>query len=97
MARKNIAGLRKRIDSVDRKITRLLLRRARMVKAIGSLKRKKHLPVVDRSREKRIEERIEALRTDGRTKEAIKKVYRAIFRGFYDIEEGDRTENGHEC
>ncbi len=68
-----------------------------MVEAIGALKRKKNLPVVDRSREKRIEERIEALRTDGRTKEAIRKVYRAIFQGSYDIEKGNRTGNGKGC
>lgn len=68
-----------------------------MVKEIGALKRTKNLPVVDRNREKRIEKRIEALRTERRTKEAIKKVYRTIFQGSYDIEKGDRTGNGQGC
>jgi len=91
MARKIITRLRTRIDSIDRRIARLLLKRARFVKEIGSLKKKKNLPLVDRDREKRIEERIEALRTDAITKDAVKRVYRAIFEGSYDIEKGGRT------
>ncbi len=94
MVRKVITKLRKRIDSVDRKITGLLLKRARFVKEIGSLKKKKNLPLVDRDREKRIEKRIEALHTDAITKEAVKRVYRAIFRGSYEIEKGGRTGDG---
>jgi chorismate mutase/prephenate dehydratase len=94
MARKVITRLRKRIDSVDRRITRLLLKRVRFVKEIGALKKKQNLPLVDRDREGRIEKRIEAVRADAITKEAVKRVYRAIFKGSYVIEKGGRTDDG---
>lgn len=48
----NIAGWRKRIDELDRKLVRMLNQRARAAKEIGRLKRDTQMPIYEPRREK---------------------------------------------
>jgi len=78
--------LRSKIDRIDTKLMRLLLKRYRNVKLIGRIKNNARLPVRDREREQGILKKIKELRTGAGQKKFIKKVYDCIFSASYDVE-----------
>ncbi len=77
---KKLRRFRKRIDRIDGRIIRLLVRRHGAVRSIGFLKKENGLPVHDPDREESIIGRIE--RVTGRTDAGgyVKEVFRALFR-----------------
>jgi chorismate mutase len=54
----DIAGWRKKIDELDRKMVELLNERAQAAKEIGKLKRTTDMPIYEPEREKRIFENV---------------------------------------
>ena len=57
----DIAGWRKKIDELDRKMVELLNERAQAAKEIGKLKRSTDMPIYEPDREKRIFENVKAV------------------------------------
>lgn len=53
---KNIKDLRAQIDEIDESIVTLLAKRMKIVKKIGQLKKKNRIPVLDKSRFKKVME-----------------------------------------
>jgi chorismate mutase len=78
--------LRNKIDRIDTKLMRLLLKRYANVKRIGRIKNNARLPVIDREREQDILRKIKELRTGTGQREFIQKVYDCIFSASYDVE-----------
>ena len=52
--RTKLEELRKQIDEIDEQITSLLAKRMKVVKAIGQLKKKNNMPILDKSRWQKI-------------------------------------------
>jgi len=72
--------LRKKIDSVDKKILMLLVKRIELVKKIGEYKRKVGKVIVDKKREKEKIDRLEIIgKKHGIKREAIEKAWKAFF------------------
>ncbi len=77
---KNIDEIRKKIDEIDRNILDLLNLRAKMVKGIADLKRKKNLPPFDPSRERKIIEKLSHRNKGPLTEKDIESIMGAIFK-----------------
>ncbi|NPA58204.1 MAG: prephenate dehydratase [Aquificae bacterium] len=60
-ANRELERLRQEIDRIDEEILKLLNRRARLAKQVGSIKKKNRLPIYVPSREQKIFERLEKL------------------------------------
>ena len=56
----DIDGWRENIDEIDEKLVRLLNERMKCAQAIGDIKRKEGLPILNKMREKEIKERIKS-------------------------------------
>jgi chorismate mutase len=86
--------LRRRIDRLDRRLMRLLLRRAGAVELVGILKKKNAVPVADVEREQEIVGRIEKFDTGSGKRDFLRRVYGCIFQVSREIEEGESSEDG---
>lgn len=73
-----IQYLRMEIDSLDNKLTQLLLARFELAKAIANEKDKAGLPIRDGSREQALLERISGLIAEQETKEFISEIFKEI-------------------
>ncbi len=73
-----IQYLRMEIDSLDNKLTQLLLARFELAKAIADEKDKAGLPIRDGSREQALLERISGLIAEQETKEFISEIFKEI-------------------
>jgi chorismate mutase len=83
----DLAGLRHRIDDVDRRLVALLAERARLVDGVVQYKRFHHMAVVDRGREDEMLARIAELAKDeGVDPRVAQQVLRTIIDGFTLLE-----------
>ena len=76
-----------RIDRVDRRLMRLLEKRYDLVRAVGMLKRREGVAVVQREREEEILHRISGRVRKGDARDFVLSIYRALFKASYGIEE----------
>lgn len=81
-----IEKLRKRVDRVDNRIFKLLVKRYGLVSKIGEQKRQNKLSVIDRDRETNILRRFRILVEDDFLYRYIEKIYRAVFESSYEAE-----------
>lgn len=75
-----LSQLRKRIDRTDGELLRLLNHRALTAVAIGRLKKRQGLPVVDERREKAVLERITQATRGPLSPAALRRIFREILR-----------------
>ena len=78
--------LRKKIDKIDRSISKLLVKRIKLAIKIGYEKKKMNLPVYDPGRENRVLKNIERVSKDKNFISGIKKIYSKIFEVSKDFE-----------
>ena len=79
MTRERIAGLRDEINGLNVQIVELLARRVEVARRIGEAKRQRSLPIVDRTREGKVYERVRELATErDLDPEGVEKVFREI-------------------
>ena len=79
MTRERIAGLRDEINGLNVQIVELLARRVEVARRIGEAKRQRNLPIVDRTREGKVYERVRELATErDLDPEGVEKVFREI-------------------
>ncbi len=83
---KNINQIRKKIDSIDRKIIMLLSKRFKLVKKIGHFKNLADLPLDNEQRENEILERIGNIIDNPNVEDKIKTIYKIIFKLSKEIE-----------
>jgi len=89
MKKDSLEKSRCRISRIDRRLTRLLYSRYRLVLEVGLLKRKQGIPVKDEEREKEILKRLSSIKRDGGFKNFLEEVYTAIFRASRRVESRD--------
>jgi len=77
---------RENIDEIDRKLISLLIKRIRIVKNIGKIKKLKDLPVNNAQRENEILKTIEKLIIDKDLSKKMKDIYKRIFEISKEIE-----------
>ncbi len=76
MSSERIAELRDEINGLNVQIVELLARRVEVAKRIGEAKRERNLPIVDRTREGKVYERVRELATErGLDPEGVVKVF----------------------
>ena len=91
MTREGIAELRDEIDGLNVQIVELLARRVEVARRIGEAKRERNLPIVDRTREGKVYERVRELAMErGLDPEGVEKVFREIV----DLCIGAQLEDG---
>lgn len=79
MTRERIAGLRDEINGLNVQIVELLARRVEVARRIGEAKSQRNLPIVDRTREGKVYERVRELATErDLDPEGVEKVFREI-------------------
>lgn len=79
MTNDRIAELRDEINGLNVQIVELLARRVEVAKRIGEAKREQNLPIVDRTREGKVYERVRELAIEGGLDpEDVEKVFREI-------------------
>lgn len=79
MTNDRIAELRDEINGLNVQIVELLARRVEVAKRIGEAKREQNLPIVDRTREGKVYERVRELAIEGcLDPEDVEKVFREI-------------------
>lgn len=83
---KNINQIRKKIDSIDRKIIMLLSKRFKLVKKIGHFKNLADLPLNNEQRENEILETIGNIIDNPNVEDKIKTIYKIIFKVSKEIE-----------
>ena len=83
---KNINQIRKKIDSIDRKIIMLLSKRFKLVKKIGHFKNLADLPLDNEQRENEILETIGNIIDNPNVEDKIKTIYKIIFKLSKEIE-----------
>lgn len=79
--------LRQKIDGIDQKIIKLLIKRLDTVKKIGKFKKQTGLPVQDKKREKELKDKLKKLAGDKLSSEFIDEIYDVV------LEEGRRVQN----
>ncbi len=88
--RKNkIDKLRFRVDRIDTKLLKLLVKRYRLVSEIGKYKRLNNQSIIDKSREDNILSRFRSMIKDNSVYSYIENIYRAIFKSSYRAETTD--------
>lgn len=75
---RRLRKIRRDIDQIDRRILRLLSRRARMAVDAGSIKNTLRLPVMDQKREKQVISRIAAAGAHPMKKRDLVSIYRLL-------------------
>jgi len=90
MKKHSIERIRKKIDKVDNRILRLIVKRYFLVKNIGKTKRIANEVVIDKDREKQILDRL--IKASGETisNDYLESIYNAIFKASYRIEKEDK-------
>jgi chorismate mutase/prephenate dehydratase len=83
----DLGAKRERIDAIDREVVALLNRRARVVQAIGELKKARKIEVVDPGREEQVLARIERANTGPFPNDSLRAIYREVFAASHQIEE----------
>ncbi len=78
-------GLRKKIDKIDSKLSKLLIKRYDLVKEIFIFKNKNSLPIEDKKREK---EMIKRLLSTPELTNSEKKYIKKIFLAVHDASKG---------
>ena len=79
MTNDRIAELRDEINGLNVQIVELLARRVEVARRIGEAKRERNLPIVDRTREGKVYERVRELASEsGLDPEGVEKVFREI-------------------
>ena len=79
MTSERIAELRDEINGLNVQIVELLARRVEVARRIGEAKRQRNLPIVDRTREGKVYERVRELATErDLDPEGVEKVFREI-------------------
>jgi chorismate mutase len=74
-----LAAYRQQIDSLDQRIVELFQQRARVVEAVGDIKREAHLPVTVPAREQQVIEKAQALAKGGPLPaEAVGRIYQKL-------------------
>jgi chorismate mutase len=82
-----LAGIRDRIDKVDRQLVALLAEREALVQEVVHFKRANHMAVVDRDREDRMLAKIaDIARQEGLDPRVAQNVLRTIIDGFTLLE-----------
>jgi chorismate mutase len=77
--KEQLASYRRQIDSLDQRIVELFQERARVVEAVGDIKREAHLPVTVPSREQEVIEKAQALAKGGPLPaEAVGRIYQKL-------------------
>jgi chorismate mutase len=79
---------RRRVDRIDGKLARLLVKRYREVRLIGGLKRGAHRDVVDHEREDEVLQRVQRLAKGEEQKKYIRSIYQLIFKESSNIQRG---------
>ena len=74
----DIAGWRKKIDEIDRRLVELLNERARAAQEIGKLKRNTSMPIYEPDREKLIFENVRAVNKGPLPDSELRHVYERI-------------------
>ncbi len=82
----SIDSLRKKIDKIDNEIVRLLLERAKIVKRISVIKKRKNLDVFSPERERKILERLKKISTSVLKESDIELIFKEIFSVFRSLE-----------
>ena len=72
----SLQKLRKKIDSIDRKIVDLLLLRFGLVKNVGKYKKTRKIKIQDKKRELRIIDNVQ--KSSGKNKEIISQIFKKI-------------------
>lgn len=88
---RDLSSLRKEIDVVDDELSRLLLKRRKIVKKIGKIKKEKNLPLLDKERENDVLRRVSDGRSDGETA-YLSAVYESVFSASLAAEEAEKKE-----
>ena len=78
---------RKQIDECDKIITEALIKRFKIVKEIGKYKKEHNLPIVDKSREQKVYEKIEKISNNKIKFNILKNIYSAIIQSAVELEE----------
>ena len=79
MTSERITELRDEINGLNVQIVELLARRVEVARRIGEAKRERDLPIVDRTREGKVYERVRELATErDLDPEGVEKVFREI-------------------
>jgi chorismate mutase len=81
--------LRRAIDEVDRKILDLMAERARLVLAVGDVKRARNMAVYDPDRERRVLDKLGSLAPPPLDEATVRRVYERL------IDEMRRLEQHH--
>jgi len=74
----SLAGLRRRIDELDRKLVELLNERSKCALEIGKLKQEQHLPLYQPDREKEVLQNAEHNNPGPLTNAAIRRLFERI-------------------
>lgn len=82
-----LADWRSRIDALNGELVRLLSERATCAVAIGKLKKKKMLPVLDAEREKQVLETVIARNPGPLSDESIRRIFECIMAEHRRLEE----------
>ena len=89
---KNIQELRAQIDNINREILDLLGRRAELAEEIGAIKGSKGLALFDPTRESEMLSDLLEKNSSPLTDDAVKGIFKEIFRSSLDMMERDRKE-----
>ena len=83
---RSIEHYRRRINGIDRRIMKILLKRYKAVDHIGKLKKIGGIAIVDNKREHDILQKIEKLNAGKKIKNYIASIYKTVFSSSYIIE-----------
>lgn len=81
--------LREKINECDEKIVKALIERFEVVKKIGEYKKANGLPIVDKSREVLVYEKVKKLCKGKIPSEKIEKIYKTIIESAVDLQENN--------
>jgi chorismate mutase len=80
MKKDQLFDLRRKIDSIDKKILRLLEKRVEIAKKIIKTKIKRGLEITDRKREKEIIENLKKATKNKILKKYLSQIYKIVFK-----------------
>jgi len=90
----DIAGWRKQIDELDRRLVDLLNQRARAAQEIGKLKRNTSMPIYEPDREKTIFENVRQANRGPLPDQELRHVYERIIDVMRNIQKSEIVEEG---
>lgn len=91
----DLEDIRRRIDTLDRRLVSLLAERGRLVAEVVRYKRVRRMPVVDRAREDAMLERIaEVAKEEGLDPRVAQHVLRTVIDGFTLLEVEELGSDG---